>query len=196
MTDIATFIRDRAAEGRDPFTVAIDGHSGSGKSTLAASLAADLGASVIQGDDFYAGGLDLVPGPPSHLADICINWRRQRSVLETLRLHRDATFAVFDWNAFTGAMAKQPVTISYQPIILLEGTYSARPELRDLVDLAIMMDTPLHLRRQRLIQREGQITDWERQWHLAEDWYFSQTLTAASFDLTVQPPDADLLARR
>ena len=38
--------------------VALDGRSGAGKSTLAGQVGAQVGALVIDGDDFYRGGTD------------------------------------------------------------------------------------------------------------------------------------------
>jgi hypothetical protein len=40
---------------------------------------------VIEGDDFFAGGVDLRTDTPGERADSCIDGRRQRAVLETLR---------------------------------------------------------------------------------------------------------------
>lgn len=182
-------IRDRADRSA-PFVMAIDGPSGAGKSTLAAELAQMLGASVLEGDDFYAGGTGIVPGPPAHLAEVCIDWRRLRATLATLRLGREARFAPFDWVAFDGRLGDMRV-VPYRPIILLEGVYSARAELRDLVDMTVLVECPEAERMARLTLREGEISEWERQWHRAEAWYFANSMPPAAFDLRVTP-DATL----
>ncbi|MGI8518644.1 MAG: hypothetical protein ACR2ME_09970, partial [Acidimicrobiia bacterium] len=54
--ELADLIADSARDSPTPFIVAIDGRSGAGKSTLALALAAQTGATVINGDDFYSGG--------------------------------------------------------------------------------------------------------------------------------------------
>lgn len=185
MTELSPLIQTiqmRAKGMSRPLIVALDGRSGAGKSTTARQLARALPASCIEGDDFYAGGTGIVPGPPHHLASICINWRRQRSTLETLRLGRSASYPPFDWAAFTGALARTPVTIAATPIILFEGVYTARPELQDLTDFRVLLTLPDHLRLTRLRIREGGLSDWENQWLRAEDWYFNHALTDAAID--------------
>lgn len=56
--DLAVSIRTLAAQvdADRPFVVAIDGRSGVGKSTFARDLAERLGAALVEGDDFFAGG--------------------------------------------------------------------------------------------------------------------------------------------
>jgi uridine kinase len=49
-------VRELVRTTATPVVVAIDGRRGAGKSTLPRSLARTLGAAVIEGDDFYAGG--------------------------------------------------------------------------------------------------------------------------------------------
>ena len=38
----------------------------------------------------------------------------------------------------------------------------------------------------RLLAREQSLTDWERQWHEAEEWYFANVAPAAGFDIIVE----------
>jgi cytidylate kinase len=59
MDPVTTLVDRIAAIGSDasrPVLVAIDGGSGAGKSTLALEVGRRIGAAVIDGDDFYAGG--------------------------------------------------------------------------------------------------------------------------------------------
>lgn len=67
--------------------------------------------------------------------------------------------------------------------MVVEGVYTARPELRDLLDLTALIEVPDKERRKRLVRREGGISDWERQWHRAEDWYFEHLAPPHSFDV-------------
>lgn len=70
-------------------------------------------------------------------------------------------------------------------MIVLEGVYSARPELSDLLDLRVLLSIPDEMRLARLAAREGSIGPWERQWHEAEDVYFRDIMTLRSFDVVV-----------
>ncbi len=173
----------------NPIIVAIDGRSGAGKSTLAGQLATSLGASVVEGDDFFAGGADILAASPRERAARCIDWRRQRSVLSALRAGGSTTHHAFDWDAFDGRLAASPTHTPPAAIILHEGVYSARPELSDLTDLAIRLLTPDDVRLARLAEREGGIGAWERQWHEAEDWYFSRQAPLSRFDVVIGEGD-------
>lgn len=179
--------------GPGPVVVAIDGHSGAGKSTLAAGLAASLPmvpVSVIEGDDFYGGGpADLWDSlDAAGKVDHCIDWRRQRPLLEGLRRGETVRWHPFDWERFEDReLATTEVECRPAPLIILEGVYSARPELADLIDLRVLLDTPAAERRRRLIEREGENDDpaWERRWAEAEAWYFGRIMPPDAFDLVI-----------
>ncbi len=168
-----------------PFVVAVDGRSGTGKSTLAKALAKRLPATVIEGDDFYAGGTGIEGDPPQSRAARCIDWQAQRRVLTALRAGQAASYHAFDWDTFDGSVAEEATHIAPAAILILEGAYSARPELRDLVDLTLLATVPDAVREERLLEREGEIGPWERQWHEAEDWYFAHAAPDSAFDLVL-----------
>jgi uridine kinase len=174
-----------AQERAGPLVVAIDGRSGVGKSTLAEWLSRRLPATMIEGDDFYAGGTGILGDPPEARAARCIDWRTQRDVLSALRAGQGADYHAFDWDAFDGSLAASVTHVAPAKIILLEGVYSARPELRDLVDFRLLITVPDDLRLARLQAREGEIGDWEIQWHEAEEWYFAIAAPPAAFDLVI-----------
>jgi uridine kinase len=167
--------------------VAIDGHSGAGKSTLADEVGRQVGAAVIDGDDFYAGGTasqwDAMS--PAEKVDHCIDWRRQRPVLEALARGERATWHAYDWEANDGRLMSAPTVSAPAPVVILEGVYSARPELADLLDLRVLCDAPAELRHRRWVEREGEryLDDWARRWAEAEDWYFTHVMPPESFDL-------------
>lgn len=179
---IIEYINNQLNAAAYPLIIAIDGRSGAGKSTLATILAQYLDALIIKGDDFYNGGTGLKTEPPSQLAEICIDWQAQKEVLLSLRASSHASYFPFDWDAFDGSK-KGEKTIKSQPIILLEGVYSARPELSNFVDITIFVGSPKDIRHSRLLKREGKISEWELQWHRAEDWYFKNTAPIENFDI-------------
>lgn len=182
---LADHLTKRVQRRSQPLVLAIDGRSGVGKSRLAEYLATRTNALLVSGDDFYRGGVTLRHDSAKTLADDCIDWRSQRHVLTTLRNSANANYHRFDWDAFDGSLAATPVHLSPRPLIILEGVYSARPELSDLIDLALLIQATTTLRTQRLIAREGTIGPWERQWHRAEDWYFGQAAPNNRFDCIV-----------
>ncbi|MBI1258941.1 MAG: hypothetical protein GC204_15835 [Chloroflexi bacterium] len=68
--------------GKRPLLVAIDGGSGAGKSTLGLLIAAELGAALVQSDDFYDARVSDAQWDSTNaaqkVADV-IDWRRLRS---------------------------------------------------------------------------------------------------------------------
>lgn len=186
-----------ALDGRDaPLVVGLDGRSGAGKSTLAAALAGRLGCdvTVIEGDDFYAGGSSTAWDERTTVQKVAevIDWRRQRSVLRDLRDRGAASWRPFDWDAddWDGdvvPLSSEPVHAVATPVVILEGAYSCRPELHDLVDLRVLLDVPRDVRRRRLLEREGEEyrSDWEGRWSEAEESYFGSVMPSRRFDLVL-----------
>lgn len=164
--------------------VAIDGHGTSGKSTLAAEIAGFTGASLVHTDDFFLQSAPCAGKQPARLHSLrqYYDWRRIRAeALEPLRARCSARFRCFDWGRGDGL---GEATVRPSDLILLEGVFSAAPELSDLVDWAVFVDTPEHerLRRLRASVAPG---DWDADWLAVQQSYFDLTRPAASFDLVV-----------
>ena len=176
-------LQRRISASSNPTVLAIDGRSGAGKSTLAAAIASRVPSAIVPGDDFFAGGVELSGDPPEILAARCIDWQRQRAAITALVQTGRAEYRAFDWDRFDNSLSPTPVTLSVAPLIIVEGVYSARPELSEVVDIALLLDISEDLRLKRLLEREGEIGDWERQWHRAEDWYFAHIAPPTRFDV-------------
>ncbi|HSJ84382.1 MAG TPA: hypothetical protein VLA91_11245 [Acidimicrobiia bacterium] len=181
-----------AAIGRDtsrPVLVAIDGGSGAGKSTFARRVGDELGAAVIDGDDFYAGGTaaEWDAMSAAEKADHCIAWRRQLPVLEALARGEPGSWHRYDWDVDDGRLVEQDTLCRPAPVVILEGVYSARPELSDLFDLRVLYEAPADIRRRRIVEREGEDhrTEWNARWEEAERWYFTEVMPPGAFDLVV-----------
>jgi uridine kinase len=184
------------------FVVAIDGPGGSGKTTIAAAVAAATGAALVHTDDFFidpcrpqaasASATPFLERPPRPLAGY-YDWRRLRAeALAPLRARGGATFRRFDWERGHGLGG----TVRVEPgdLILVEGVFSAAPELADLVDRAVFVDTPEPERLRRLRRRVAP-EEWDEDWLTAERAYFGRARAPASFDLVVQgtgPAPADV----
>ena len=171
-----------------PCVVALDGRSGAGKSTLAADIAGALDACVLDSDAFFAGGVAVRSDAPEDRVRACIDWKKQRPVLETLRSGREASYLAFDWDAFDGRLNTEPTFVEPRPIVLFEGVYTARPELADLIDLRVLLRVSETTRIARLLAREGSIGAWERQWHEAEEWYFTHLAPPEAFEVILDEP--------
>ena len=187
---VAEVIERVRAAMTDVFVVAIDGRSGTGKSTLAAGVAAALSSClVIDGDDFYAGGRaeEWDARSATANADLVIDWRRQRPVLAALRERRTVDWHPYDWDAFDGRLSTDPIVAEPADVVILEGAYSARPELDDLVDVRVLLVVPEAERHRRLVAREGEEyrDDWFDRWDAAEQHYFGTIRPPETFDLVI-----------
>lgn len=186
-----------------PLIVALDGPSGGGKSTLAAAVADLLPAAadgaptvaVVDGDGFYGGGSPATwdRRDAAQKVDAVIDWRRQRPVLEALRAGREATWHPFDWDADDWdadevPLLAEPARCAPADVVILEGAYSGRPELSDLVDLRVLLDVPTDVRRARLLARDGEDyhADWDARWREAEALYFGTIMPPERFDLVLR----------
>jgi para-aminobenzoate synthetase len=184
-------------QGGGPMVVALDGGSGSGKSTLAALVAADLGAAIVESDDFFAAEITDAEWDamgPGERAAAAIDWRRlRREALEPLLAGNVASWHPFDFAAGTRPdgtypMAREAVTREPASVIVLDGAYSARPEISDLIDLAVLVDVPTSERDRRIALREEDkafLATWHARWDAAENYYFTHVRPASSFDLVV-----------
>jgi len=193
---IVTATRALLTPGTPRILIALDGPSGSGKSTLAAVIAEALDAAVVPADDFFAAeitdaGWDART-PRDRAAD-ALDWRRlRRDAIEPLLAGLPARWHAFDFEA--GARAdgsyanrREPTTRRPAAVIVLDGAYTARPELEDLVDLAVLVEASEHARHARLAAREAAsfLTAWHQRWDAAESFYFTHVRPASSFDLIV-----------
>lgn len=177
VTEIGDAIRQLARPHPDHVTiVAIDGAGGSGKSTLAAAVTGHLGdCNIVHGDDFYRPmpdhereRLDAEQGYHRYF-----DWQRLRTqVLEPLRAQQTARYQAYDWA--TGQLSGWQ-EIAPQGVVIVEGVYSARPDLADCYDLTIYVDTPREICLQRVQERAENPAEWINRWRAAEDHYIDTT---------------------
>jgi uridine kinase len=189
---VISAIGDWRAAVRGVLVVAIDGHGAAGKSTIAAVVAEVMGAALVHTDDFF----EVAPEPgvsrPARLGvsspaepglSAYYAWRRLRAeALEPLRAGRGAAFRRYDWERGSGLDGT--VSVTPGPLIVLEGVFSASPELSDLVDRSVFVDTPEpeRLRRLRAQVAPG---EWDDEWLKAEQAYFDLIRPPSAFDLVV-----------
>lgn len=189
-----------------PLVIALDGRSGVGKSTIASQLAAVLQGTIIPTDDFFAAELtsaDWDARSPIERARDAIDWLRlRRLVIEPLRAGEPAIWYPFDFAAGehadgSYAMASEPVRRDPARIIILDGAYSSRPELANLVDCAILVEAPAATRRERLALREAAdfLEAWHLRWDAAEDYFFTEVRPRESFDVVVDAVESRVTMR-
>jgi uridine kinase len=174
--------RDRPS----PVLVAIDGHSAAGKSSLARAVAAlRPDATIVQTDDFYRpldvefrNRLDAAGGYAQYY-----DWQRlEAEVLQPLRSGRAARFRKYDWAA--NALGDWD-DVRPEGVILVEGCYSARPELRTYYDAVVVVTASPMARQLRQRQRNDAAAVWLERWDAAERHYFEHHRPDIDADLVV-----------
>ncbi|MEV7025964.1 AAA family ATPase [Kitasatospora sp. NPDC093558] len=168
--------------------IAIDGTGGSGKSTLAGAVAARIGGAVgiVRVDDFYRPlpdhereQLDAEQGYHRYF-----DWERLRDeVLIPLREGRTARYRVHDWT--TGRLGAWREAAA-GAVVIVEGVYSARPELAPFYHFTTYVDTPPDLCLQRVRARGENSEEWIRRWRAAEDHYVRTTWPQTRVGLLVR----------
>lgn len=188
VSSILNLAADRRKGVDRPVVIAIDGPSCSGKSVLAAAIALRSGGSILEGDDFYRDTLpNLTAAQREAMSDATvvkavIDWARLRDqALLPLRAGESATFQPYDWDADDGRLAL-PKTIPAADVIIVDGVYAARPELADLVDLAVYLGVDPQTRADRYTARDED-PEWRRFWERGETYYFSAVRPPADFDI-------------
>jgi len=180
-----------------PIVVALDGGSGAGKSTLALLIENEVDTALIQIDYFFAAD---IPDKQWDVFSIeerlkyVIDWQRLReSAIEPLLAGKPARWHAFDFESGLrpdGTYGMRSDYIEREPakVILLDGAYSACPELADLVDLAVLIDVSVDERHARLAAREDKdfLERWHMRWDPVESYYFTHVKPRSSFDLVVR----------
>jgi uridine kinase len=179
-------IKRRKQLSNSPILVAIDGGTGAGKSTLAILVAAEVHGVIVQGDDFCQTEVDWNQMNAAEKAINCIDWKRAR--LEALKPLLAGQVGIWHPFNFTTGIGLAGYTVTRQPapVIILDGAYSSNPQLADIINLTVLVDTPAKIRYARHNEREGHDDfEWHKTWNEAEEYYFTHVRPPASFDLVI-----------
>ncbi|MFD2925023.1 uridine kinase family protein [Halobacillus naozhouensis] len=148
--------------------IGVDGCGGAGKSTWAEyMLSITQKGAVVHMDDFYFPSRQRVYPPDigGHF-----DWKRMlEQVLEPLSQNRAACYQCYDWD--NDELAEWH-DVSPSGVVVIEGCYAARNELRPYYDYTVWVDCPRGLRLQRGLKRDGEdaLSFW-LDWMKQEDRY-------------------------
>jgi uridine kinase len=173
-SEIAAILHQRITLGA-PFIIGIDGCGGSGKSVLADQISRELkrahSVGLIQMDDFYLPNAARAGG--SSEVGAGFDWRRlEGQVLQPATKDQPLRYQRYDWA--TDALAEWHE--SSVRVVIVEGIYSTRVELKKFYDFTIWVDCPRTIRLARGVERDGESArdDWLTKWMPEEDRYVSE----------------------
>jgi uridine kinase len=185
MTDreaIVPFLQPRMQTS--PLLVAIDRQSAAGKSTLARYIQQQIPNTVIvHADDFYCvmdehkrAALDAKGGYLTYY-----DWQRLEAQLLPFAQGRSARYQRYNWGE--NRLGEWTV-VPAEGVIVVEGLYTLRPELRAYYHVKLWVETSFPTR----MGRQGERTDpweWVERWEAAEVFYVQQHTPQRYADIVV-----------
>lgn len=175
VTDSAWLIADRINEllmTRGRITVGIDGRCAAGKTTLAAELSRITGAAVVHADHFF---LRPEQRTDERYSEAGGNLDRERLLEEVLApISRGERVAYRPFDCRTGTLG-EVITLPDSRVVIVEGSYSLHPDLRNYYDLKIFLTVQKDEEAKRIIEREGneRAQSFFNRWIPLEEAYFS-----------------------
>ena len=143
----------------DPLVIGIAGGSGSGKTTVAQNILERVGSeriAYLQHDSYYK---DLSELPPAQRADINFDHpnslKTELLIQHVAALRADQSVEVPIYDFATYRRTDQTFTVEPHRVILVEGILIfTEPDLREMFDVKIFVDTDADLRFIRRLQRD------------------------------------------
>ena len=154
MKQLLNYIHDTLQKNTArPFLIAIDGMCGSGKTTLANFLAKELDASLFHMDDFFLQPHQRTEARLSEPGGNVDYERFKEEILDHITDTDGVTFRPFSCKEWK--LADKPVTVPYNGIIIVEGSYSHHPYFKDIYDVKIFLEISPEEQKKRIIARDG-----------------------------------------
>ncbi len=155
-----------------PFVIAIDGMCGSGKTTLGKLLQTNYPyANLFHMDDYF---LQPHQRTKERLAQIGGNVdyeRFQSEILSQLSAKEGLDYRVYDCSTQT---LGDKIHVDWQPLVIIEGTYSMHPYFGNAYDLRIFCEITAAKQTERILNRNGQemLSRFQKEWIPKENQYF------------------------
>ena len=165
--------------------IAIDGYCASGKTTLAAHLTEVFDAQVIHMDDFF-----LTPDmrTEKRLSQAGGNVHYERFCNEVVTgIKSGKSFKYNIYSCCTGDYRESAIIMPDKNIII-EGSYSLHPEIPDIYDLKIFLETDYETQIERILLRNGEdaLETFKSKWIPLENRYFEEFKIKEKCDITIK----------
>ncbi|MBR5949148.1 MAG: hypothetical protein IKZ82_10985 [Clostridia bacterium] len=175
-----------------PFLIALDGRCGSGKTTLATALRHALERripkpviTVVHMDDFYLRPeqrtVERFQTPGGN-----VDYERfNEEVLDRLASNKDFTYRPFDCSSMT---LGESVAVHPSHVVIIEGSYSLHPKLRENYDLKVFLDIEPEEQQKRILMRNGEekLLQFKERWIPLEELYFDKCAVRECADLIIE----------
>lgn len=174
-----------------PPVIGIDGKCGAGKTTLSSYLSTVYDTLIVPMDDFF---LPPKLRTPARLEEPGGNIHYERLMHEVIlplkRQDHQIRWQRFDCSCmdYAGGAAIEP---SPGSLILLEGSYSMRPEFRSVYALSVFVDVEDSLQLERIRCRNGPeaLAAFSQRWIPMENRYFSYYNVRKTCDIVLRLDD-------
>jgi len=162
--------------------IAIDGPCASGKTTLAASIAEKIDAQVIHTDDFF---LPFDMRTEKRLSQAGGNIHYERfcdEVINGIKSGKSFNYGIYSCSTGTYGISQ---TVSPYKSIIIEGSYSLHPEIPDIYDLKIFLETDKETQLERILIRNGAeaLEIFKSKWIPFENRYFEEYKIKSKCDI-------------
>ncbi len=181
--------------------IGIDGMGGAGKTTVSEEIsemlhAQEIPVTILHIDDFiHPRCVRYRDDVPEWECYYQLQWW-YAPLLELLAAYRrDGAFSgtVQLYNKEQDCYGEQEITIPENAVIIVEGVFLQRPELKGTFDAVVYLDVPEHVRLERVLSRDGYIGDedairakYENRYFPAERHYAESCKPADGADFMVE----------
>ncbi|MBQ4627225.1 MAG: AAA family ATPase [Clostridia bacterium] len=153
--------------------IAIDGCCASGKTTLAKKLADEFNMQIIHMDDFFLP-FDMRSSERLNAAGGNVHYERfAKEVCGGIMNKKPFEYRIFSCQAgdYIGT-----ATVDPQKPIIVEGAYCLHPEIPDIYDLKIFVNTDYETQLERILGRNGKdaLEAFKTKWIPYENRYFAE----------------------
>jgi uridine kinase len=164
--------------------LAVDGRCASGKSTFGQMLKERTGGSLVHMDDFFLQPYQRTQERYSTPGENVDHERFLAEVLEPLSKGQTVRYHPFDCRAME--ISEQVKEADGKGIVIVEGSYSFHPSLREYYDLKIFLHADPEKQLERIRKRNpDKVEDFRTKWIPYEELYFSSCRVSECADQVI-----------